>query len=317
MGKIIGGGLATAAISLALAGAAAAEVTIGPDVSGPFNRIGVCGGLDPANRPCTVMSTLLPGRQAFAPCAGTVTRFRLNGVPTADTYRLRIVSGVGKWGFTGTGTSSPPVQIASEGVNEYPTSLRIAEGSYIGIDFQGSTAPGLRLFDDPGVTQYYFYAFPPDGGLAAPTGIESSYYLFNADVRCDGEGANPGGGGGSPGDGGNVAAPPAAASSTFKFVKLQKQQLILEVASFGKIEISGPSILKKRGAGPKLLKRSSAEGGPGLVSVPLRLTGAGRQILAEAGKVKVTMVLSFTPVGGDTASRRKTLMVRAAAKPVG
>jgi len=305
--KAIGGILATAASALAMAGGASAEVTIGADVNGPFSGGDACARMNPANRPCTVMSTLVPGRQVFAPCTGTVTRFRINGVPSANTYRLRIVSGAGKGGFMGTATSAA-VQISSEGVNEYATSLPIAEGNYIGIDFQDSTEPGLRYFSGPDITHYYFYAFPPDGSPAAPDGIESSYYLFNADVLCAGEG----GSGGSGGSGGDGAAPPVRVepSNAFSFLGLRKRQVILELPSAGAVTIASPAIAKKRGAAPRLLRRSGASGGPGSIAVPLKLTGAARRALADAGKVRATAVISFTPTGGATATQTRKLTVR-------
>jgi len=283
---------------------AAGEVTIGADVNGAFNGIGACsGGGNPANRPCTIVVTEYLDRQMTAPCTGTVTRFRLNGIPTNNTYRLRVVRANGDDTATGTATSAA-VSIATEGVNTFATNLPIKIGEFVGVDFQDSTEGGLRyLFLPDGLTEFYFYKFPADGIPGSPTGDESSSYLFNADVLCDGEGVPP--------------PPPGPPSNAFKVVSLKGKKLTLELASAGAVTVANPATPKraKGKAKPKLLKRSSASGGPGLVTVPLKLTGAAKAKLEEAGKVKVKAVISFTPNGGATATLTKGFAVKAPKKP--
>jgi hypothetical protein len=158
-------------MAVALAPASSADVTIGANVNQSTLNSGTCGFGIPAERPCTFVTSTIPGQTMNAPCAGTVTRFRLNGFARpANHYRLRVVRRNADGSFTGT-ASSAPVAIASEGVNEYATNLPIAAGEQIGIDFLDSTEDhGLRwVGSSPGVGAAYFYAFPADGGSAFPT----------------------------------------------------------------------------------------------------------------------------------------------------
>lgn len=180
----------------AAAPAASAAVTIGADVTQMPATSGTCGYSYAPERPCMILSTpaAFPDRQAVSPCDGTITRFRLNGIPTpADHYRLRVVRENEDGSFTGTATSDQ-VSIATDGVNEYATELPIAKGEYIGVDFQDSTEDhGLRYVGTGSeIEQLVFYAFPADGGSAHPGHEGYSYYLFNADVACAGEGEGGG-----------------------------------------------------------------------------------------------------------------------------
>ncbi|HMC50478.1 MAG TPA: hypothetical protein VKH20_07505 [Solirubrobacterales bacterium] len=205
--------------------------------------------------------------------------------------------------MTGTASSSP-VAIATEGVNEYATSLPIAAGEQIGIDFLDSTEDhGLRwVGPNPGVGAAYFYAFPADGGSTFPTGSAPFYYLFNADIAC--ASANP------------APAPAPAPSNKFKVVKLKATTLTLELASAGAVAVTDASAKPKAKAStskakPKLLKPSSATGGPGQVKVTLKLTGAAKKTLKAKGKVKVKAKIVFTPTGGTASTQVRSFTVKA------
>jgi hypothetical protein len=290
------------AIALSLAPASSADVTIGANVNQSTLNSGTCGFASSAERPCTFVTSTIPGQTMTAPCAGTVTRFRLNGfVRPANHYRLRVVRRNADGSFTGT-ASSAQVAIASEGVNEYATSLPIAAGEQIGIDFLDSTEDfGLRwVGPSSGVGAAYFYAFPTDGGSAFPTGSAPFYYLFNADIAC--APANPG------------PEPTPAPSNEFKIVKLKATTLTLELASAGAVAVTDASAKAKASASkakPKLLKPSSATGGPGQTKVKLKLTGAAKKMLKAMGKVKVKAKIAFTPTGGTASTQVRSFTVKA------
>ncbi|GEM_PF-2800802 len=288
------------AIAVALAPASSADITIGANVNQITATSGTCGFLSSMERPCTFITSTIPGQTMIAPCDGTVTRFRLNGFPKpANHYRLRVVRRNADGSFTGT-ASSAQVAITTEGVNEYATSLPIAAGEQIGIDFLDSLEDhGLRWVNAPGVGAAYFYAFPADGGSAFPTGPATFYYLFNADIAC--------------------TPPPAPAvppSNEFKIVKLKKTTLTLSLASAGAVSITDANAKAKASAAsaskkkPKLLKPSSASGGPGLTNVKLKLTAAAKKQLEAKGKVKVKARIVFTPTGGVANTVVKTLKVK-------
>jgi hypothetical protein len=290
------------AMAVALAPASSADVTIGANVTQSTVNSGTCGFESMTERPCTFITSTVPGQTMVAPCAGTVTRFRLNGfVRPANHYRLRVVRRNADGSFTGT-ASSAQVAIASEGVNEYATSLPIAAGEQIGIDFLDSTEEfGLRWVGSPGVGAAYFYAFPADGGSAFPTGPATFYYLFNADIAC---------GSASP-------APGPAPSNKFKVVKLKATTLTLELSSAGAVAVTDASAKAKAKAStaskakPKLLKPSSASGGPGQAKVKLKLTGTAKKMLKAKGKVKVKAKITFTPTGGTASMQVRSFTVKA------
>ncbi len=259
-----------------------ADTTIGAYVNQNPATTGTCGYKTAAERPCLFVDTIIPALATTAPCDGTVTRFRLNGLPKPNNhYRLRVVRKNADGSFTGT-ASSAPVTIATDGVNEYLTSLPIAAGEYIGVDFGDSTEEfGLRWVEQPATGAYFFNAFPADGGTALRTGSSVISYLYNADVVC-------------------------TPSNVFKVIKLKGTGLTVEVASAGAVAVTGVVPKGK----PKLLKPSQASGGPGRVKVNLKLTAAAKAALREKGKVKARATVTFTPTGGPAASQTKTFTIK-------
>lgn len=289
------------ALSFAVAAAAAAyfaplsaaDITIGANVNQVTSESGTCGFKSESERPCVLITSVVPGQTMASPCAGTVTRFRLNGFPRpGNHYRLRVVHRNADGSFTGT-ASSASVAITTEGVNEFSTSLPISTGDLLGLDFEDSTEDhGVRWVGGSAVSAFYTYAFPADGGSIQPTGSATFYYLFNADIACAG----------SPPPPPLVTAP----SNTFKVVKLKGKALTLNLASAGAVAVADGSSKGKT----KLLKRSSSTGGPGNAKVNLKLTGAASKTLKERGKVKVTAKLTFTPTGGTASTQVRKLTVR-------
>jgi hypothetical protein len=291
---------------LILAPGASADETIGADVTQMPSTKGTCGYASAGERPCLVVTTVLPGRALASPCEGTVSRFRLNGfVKPGNQYRLRVLRNDGGATFTGT-ASSAPVAIEKDGVNEYLTSLPIKAGEYIGLDFQGSTEEfGLRWVGTfPTVSDLVFKPFPEDGGSAMGFG-DTAYYLFNADVHCSGE-SGPSGG------------PAPSPSSEFKVLGLKGTTLSLYLASKGTVELTdagvgakGAKALKKAGSKkPTLLKSVSASGGPGKVKLQLKLTAVAKKKLAANGKLNAKANIEFTPDGGIAADKSTVLKIK-------
>jgi hypothetical protein len=293
-----------AAATIALAGAAysapadAAEITIGANVNQQTSESGTCGFAAAMERPCLFATAVIPGQTMTAPCDGTITRFRLNGiVRPANHYSLRVIRDNGNGTYTGTATSAP-VAISVEGVNEYPTSLPISAGEGIGIDFLDSLESyGLRWVGGTQVKAGYFYAFPADGTPAAPTGPATFYYLVNADIACSPPTIPP-------------PPPPLRVlpSNEFSVVKLKKTKLTLKLASAGTVSVTDAK------AKSKLLKPSSVSGGPGQVVVTLKLTAAAKKALTKKGKVKARATITFTPTGGSASTQSRRLTVRKARK---
>jgi len=158
------------ASALAAGAADATEVTIGADVSQTTSESGTCGYLSGAERPCVFVDNAIYGGpfSLTSPCDGTVTRFRLNGIPRPENhYALRVIHRNGDGTYTASATTAA-VQIATEGVNEYSTSLPIKTGETLGIDFLDSTEEyGLRWVGSIGASSAVLFAFPSDGTAKA------------------------------------------------------------------------------------------------------------------------------------------------------
>jgi hypothetical protein len=175
-------GLVAGFCLVAAAPASAQTTTIGVDVNQASNYTGACASV--AATPCTVVNVqATPARTMQAQCDGTVTSFRLNGIATANTYRIRAVTDNGDGTWTPTATSSPPVTIAADGVHTFTASMPIKQGQYVGIDFSGATVSGLRGFGGPGFLEQVFYQHTADGTPDTPF-TDPAIYLYNADVQC-------------------------------------------------------------------------------------------------------------------------------------
>ncbi len=259
-----------------------ADSTIGAYVNQNPSTSGTCGYKAASERPCLFVDTIIPALATTAPCDGTVTRFRLNGLPKPNNhYRLRVVRQNADYTFTGT-AGSDPVTLTTDGVNEFVTSLPIKAGEYIGVDFEESTEQfGLRWVEQPGTGAYFFNAFPADGGSVLRTGSSTISYLYNADVAC-------------------------TPSNAFKVIKLKGTALSLELTSQGQVTVTAVTGKGK----PKLLKPSKVSGGPGRVKDYLRLTPSAKKVLAEKGKVRIRAGISFTPTGGNAKVLTRTLTVK-------
>jgi DNA-binding beta-propeller fold protein YncE len=105
----------------------------------------------------------------------------------------------------------------------------------------------------------------------------------------------------------------ALPSNEFSIGKVKHRKLRVEVASAGIVEVNdaaagdaGASALAKK----RVLKPSSATGGPGTVKVNLRLTKRAKKKLKRKGTVKAKSDVTFTPNGGLAASRTTKLKVK-------
>jgi hypothetical protein len=160
---------------------AQADTTIGSDVNGTTPTAGTCFGN--SSFACVIVPISLPsGAQLTSSCEGTVTRFRINGIPTANTYRLRVVH---LNGSTATAvSSSSAVSLTADGVNTFPVSLPIHPGDQFGLDFNHGAVDNSVRYRQPGAAALYENGIP-DSGTATSTGTNNSLqYLFNADVAC-------------------------------------------------------------------------------------------------------------------------------------
>ena len=96
-----------------------------------------------------------------------------------------------------------------------------------------------------------------------------------------------------------VSSPP---SNAFTIGKVKGRKLTLSLASAGAVQLADAAAKNYVGAtaakAKRSLKQSSASGGPGNITVLLRLTKAAAKKLRLVGKLKVRAAITFTPNGG-------------------
>jgi large repetitive protein len=116
---------------------------------------------------------------------------------------------------------------------------------------------------------------------------------------------------------GTTPTAPATPSNSFAIGKLHGTTLTVTLSSKGTVSVAQAAVASGRGVTvaarrkrPRLLKPSSASGGPGTIRVPLRLTAFARRTLKARHRLKVAAKVTFAPDGGTAASQTVNLTVR-------
>ena len=275
----LAGLVAGLAIALALPGTAAATVTIGSNLQHTTFASTTCFPN------CTVaLGDLPPDSQApggvASPVNGTVTTWRLGVGNNGGATAFRVIRRLPDGSYSGGGTSATVTPTLNT-VDVFSTTLPIQRGDLIGLDccagpgatyFSGDHA-GQRIFFEPG--------FLVDGAMGAtPSGTDTFETLLNADIE------------------------PTSAFTVAKG-KQKKGGAIRMIAT---LPNAGVLTAEGRAKGPRLLKPSTAEAGPGPVSVTPATTKAARALVADRGHLRLRVRLTFTPTGGSPATR--TLRVK-------
>ena len=114
------------------------------------------------------------------------------------------------------------------------------------------------------------------------------------------------------------AAPRSSAPPTPSASKLKGNKLKVTVESAGKVEVTQVTgghraLLAKKGK-RKLLKPSSASGGPGTITVTLKLTKRAKKTLKAKHKLKIKANVTFTPQGGLANTQPAKLKIKKKAR---
>lgn len=164
--------LAAAVLCLALggtAGASAATVTIGPNLtglsSGAAYTCGVAGG-------CTFSQ----GAPSYAsPVSGTIVRWRV--IASTGSFTLRVLDGQ-----TGVATG-PTATATSKSIQEFPANVPIKAGQQVGLDLP-SAGSSLAYLNLAGTSIGYWNPALASGETRAPKSVTNGFQLlFNADVQ--------------------------------------------------------------------------------------------------------------------------------------
>jgi hypothetical protein len=171
--------------ALTLAAPAAALVTIGANVTDTSNTSASTIGCVPD---CTFVALADdPPQPMQAPCAGTVTKWRVNVAASNVVFRLRVVRDNGDGTYTSTASSAAQSNAFPSGVVTFPTSVPIAAGEYLGVDL---TAGGVILGRDFTSGDNIFRP-PMVDGLPQAVLFSGSDVLVNADIACASAPAGP------------------------------------------------------------------------------------------------------------------------------
>jgi hypothetical protein len=209
--------------------------------------------------------------------------------------------------------SSAPLALTAEIRNVSggaPGSTVLASQSVPAASFTGSLAFVPFTFATPAPvvagTQYAIVAYTSgSGGIDEWGGAATGSYAGGA--TWSNPNSPPSGSWSGPGGGDRAFKTyvvTAAPSNAFTF-SLRGKKLTVTVSAPGTVDVKAKTKKSKR-----LLKPSSASGGPGAITVRLALTKAAKRILKQKGKLKLRAKITFTPKGGSAASQTATLKLK-------
>ena len=159
--------LVVLAFGVSGASTAAAAVTFGSTLPAPS-----AGHYDACTNACTAAQVGLPGAQPRSPTSGTIVRFRLRTAVGSDAQqvRFRVVRSSNGVSFTGAGTSPAFALPQTAGVKEFPVSMPVQAGDYIGIDLPAGGKEARIVAQDADAFQAGWFPTLADAGAARPSG---------------------------------------------------------------------------------------------------------------------------------------------------
>jgi hypothetical protein len=277
--------LAALAASLSLAASvppAGAVVTIGSDLARQPNSTA-----DYTPRPTFSTVSLASDRQApggvSSPVNGTVVRWRIRvGVSTGET-NFRIIRPLPGGLFTGAGSSGSVIP-STDATTSYDVALPIKIGDYIGLDSPQS--PGAQFFiTGGGAVRNEWQPRLADGSPGQPPSRANPYEIaLNADI-------NP------------------TSKFTVDAVKRNKKRGTATLTA----TVPNPGELTGAGTGVKVASIavvSKQVGKPGSVKLLIKAKGSKKKKLNSTGEAKMTANITYTPMGGDPATKSVKVKLR-------
>lgn len=175
------GALLSALVLVLSAAPAQAAVTIGSNLSGPFDPIanGHCTEING----CAGIHYVLPERATAAPIDGVIVRWRVRG---AGPMRLFVARYVSYDTVRRKDTSAPGEGASVESVSTFPTRLPIRAGEHAGIMLENGASISARPNDGA-----YLDVFVPPPSATEPTSAQGDFLdqpvevAYNADVEPD------------------------------------------------------------------------------------------------------------------------------------
>jgi hypothetical protein len=256
---------------------AAAAVTIGSNLGREPNS-----SANYSPRPTFSNVSLASGRQApgglSSPANGTVVGWRIRVGDSTRVTNLRIIRPLGGGLFTGAGTSAsvtPPIHATTS----YDVQLPIQIGDYIGLDCCNPGAPGAEFFRTGGaaIRNEWQPSLANGGSGRAPSRSNPYEIALNAEI-------NP------------------TSTFTLDAITRNKKRGTATVTA----TLPNPGELTGAGKGVKVANAaviSNMVSAPGSVQLLIKAKGKAKKKLNSTGKVNVKPKITYTPTGGDPATK--------------
>jgi hypothetical protein len=163
------------------AGPAQAAVTIGSNLSGPFDPVanGHCSEVGG----CAGIHYVLPERATAAPIDGVIVRWRVRGTGAMRRFVARYVA---YDTVRRKGTSAAGEGVPGDAVSTFPTRLPIRAGEHAGIMLENGASISARQNDGA-----YLDVFVPPPSATEPTSAQGDFLdqpvevAYNADIEPD------------------------------------------------------------------------------------------------------------------------------------
>jgi IPT/TIG domain/PASTA domain len=155
--------------------AQAADITVGPDLSGTYKS-------ESCHAICTLTNASLTqvGAQVTSPVSGVVVRWHVLEGATAGTYRLRAITPLAPSSFLFNGSSAVVSSVPSSGIQTFTVMMPIAAGQGIAIDMSETASIGTS---ELGSFEEWGPAIPAEGTAPTPVGGGELGIGFNAEVQ--------------------------------------------------------------------------------------------------------------------------------------
>jgi hypothetical protein len=276
------------ALALALAGLgpavphANAAVTVG--MVAPSTPSAICSGDFDLVQESPTVSYEVPAGIA----SPVITQWSTNAAPgDGQQLALKVFEKIPVPGATFRQVAHDGPRVLTGGtMNTFTTELAVRAGDFLGVGFQSGSAPNGCLFGSEigNWTRIGYLGDGETGDFHAETG-----YV-------------------------NVAAV-IEPSNSFTIGTIRKNRrrgtarISVTVPGPGSLALSGKGVRAQRASGGAPLA-AKAVSGAGTVKLLVRARGPKRLLLDRSGRVKVKLLITYTPTGGTPASEKRNLKLR-------
>jgi hypothetical protein len=236
-----------------------------------------------------LQSAVASGSSYTVATGGVITSWSfLTGSSAVPNLKLKVGRPLpnGSFRFIGEGTAGPQ---SPNTVNTYPANIPVQVGDVIGIHTNsGSTAVPCSAFPTTPDDRYVRYEGDPATNSAAPPSVQGQRSRFPVTAT--------------------VTAPGAIRLG--KPILNRARGTAIEpvfVPNPGRVTLKGKGVVRQRTARASV---SRAVHAAGIVNLLVKAKGKRKRKLANTGRVKVRITITYTPIGGDPSAHTKKIRLR-------